>query len=196
MCFQWRIKWTSWRLNFNSRNNWCSCLLCPVHVVFGQIHVWVDSELGGGRRPASSKHSSTQRALHLQSSLHTPPGRSSPSLLRQCTPAMAKRLIFSFVLKRLDLLSVQSDLLADKLGVFGQSFSEKAQSFLMFLVKYIVHDLAKLWFQFHVNQNWILFFIFSNSEIDRVIPIPCQFSFHLFFSVSIYSSSTLLSFSE
>jgi len=57
---------------------------------------------------------------------------------------MAKRLIFSFVLKRLDLLSVQSDLLADKLGVFGQSFSEKAQSFLMFLVKYIVHDLAKL----------------------------------------------------
>ena len=129
MCFQWRIKWTSWRLNFNSRNNWCSCLLCPVHVAFGQIHVWVDSELGGGRRHASSKHSSTQQALHLQSSLHTPPGRSSPSFLRQCTPAMAKRLVLSFVLKWLDLLSVQSDLLADKLGVFGQSFSEKGSIF-------------------------------------------------------------------
>ncbi|XP_066342016.1 uncharacterized protein [Miscanthus floridulus] len=57
---------------------------------------WSDTCVGGlgaGRRARACIHSSTLRALHLQSSLHTPPGRSSPSLLRQCTPAMAKSTI-------------------------------------------------------------------------------------------------------
>ena len=50
-----------------------------------------DSHLGGGRGHAFGKHSSTRRVLHLQSP-HTPPGRSSLGLLRQCTPAMAKKV--------------------------------------------------------------------------------------------------------
>jgi len=40
-----------------------------------------DSHLGGGRGHAFGKHSSKRQVLHLQSP-HTPPGCSSPGLLR------------------------------------------------------------------------------------------------------------------
>jgi len=96
----------------------------------------VDVQLGGCSASGTDSHyaagvRSKWRVLHLQSP-HTPPGRSSPGLLRQCTPAMAKKVSIQICtqMTRFAYCSEYYDLLADKVGVIRTSKSKHAVSVL------------------------------------------------------------------